>query len=255
MGRNTEIYRFDKEKASAYLYKDLQHRIFHTGTFREYLKNRKKDLSGYEISFDKILGTVKSDINMITADELFEINLFLSDEIHSAFERESYSVRENHFLDLCKHYGILLLYELPTSTVCTSYMFQYGNYTQYFPIEEMRDVDGGINIDSKDFLCFNDYMILLTEKILSEKLNEYGHDFTENEKKVIDEIKAENINNSLLSEEVENEFIYLKDIISTDDSGPEAQTVYYAYDFFLKSLEMKSLIDLNKNPRIVILDS
>lgn len=255
MGRNTEIYMFDKEKASAYLYKDLQHRIFPTGTFKEYLENRKKDVSGYEISFDKILETVKSDINMISADELFEINLFLSDEIYSTFKNENYSARENHLLDLCMHYGIFLLYELPTSTVCTSYMFQYGNYTHYFPIEEMRDLDGGININSKDFLCFNDYMILITEKILSGKLDGYGHDFTENEKNIIDEIKAENINNSLLSEEIENEFIYLKNTISTDSRGAEAQTVYYAYEFFLKSLEMKFLIDINKNPRIVILDS
>lgn len=77
MGRDTSIYMFDKEKATANLYEHLQHKIYHTKTFKDYIKNRQEEInSSYNISIDKILETVRNDINMITPDELFEIILF-----------------------------------------------------------------------------------------------------------------------------------------------------------------------------------
>jgi len=257
MGRNTEIYMFDKEKASAHLYEDLKHTTFHKRTFKTYLEDRKKELSGtdFEVGFEEILNTIKNDINAITPDELFEINLFLSEEIHSKFSAEGYPVIEKHLQNLNDRFGIILLYELPTSTVCTSYMFQYGNYTHYFPIYDMPSKDGGTNLDSKDFLHFNDYIILLTKMILDNNLDGYEYTFTKDEEEIIHRITEENQNHLVLFKEVENEYEFLKNAISTDTNGPNAQTIYYAYTFFKQSLEMKSRIQTEKNPRIVILDS
>ncbi|KMQ65658.1 hypothetical protein ACM46_07225 [Chryseobacterium angstadtii] len=259
MGRNTEIYMFNKEKAAVRLYEDLQHKTFHTRTFKVYLQDRKKEIGTYDITFEKVLEKVKNDINTLTADELFEINLFFSEEIHSAFTGRDYSAREKYLEDLYDHYGIILLYELPTSTVCTSYMFQYANYTHYFPIYELENFglehsDGGINIDSKDFLRFNDYMILLMKMILDKKMDGYEYEFTKSEEDIIRHITADNENNLILFKEIESECDFIKES-SSDEKGPYAQTIYYAYAFFKQSIEMKLRIDVEKNPKIVILDS
>ncbi|KFF01664.1 hypothetical protein [Chryseobacterium luteum] len=259
MGRNTEIYMFDKEKASANLYEDLQNRTFHTRTFKEYLEDRKKEIGTYDITLEKVLEKVKSDINTITADELFEIILFLSEEIYSESTGSDYATREKYLEELYDRYGLILLYELPTSTVCTSYMFQYGNYTHYFPIYEpenyeLGNSDGGINIDSKKFLKFNDYMILLMKMILDKKMDGYEYEFTKTEEDIIRHITADHENNLILFKEIERECDFIKDC-SSDEKDPYIQTIYYAYAFFKQSIEMKLRIDTEKNPRIVILDS
>lgn len=134
-------------------------------------------------------------------------------------------------------------------------MFQYGNYTHYFPIYESASKEGGTNMESKDFLNFNDYMILLMKMILDQKLDDYDYTFTEDEEEIIHCITAENQNNLTLFKEIEKEFESLKNSLSTDTRGPNAQTVYYSYEFFKQSVEMKSRIQTEKNTRIVILDS
>lgn len=260
MGRNTEIYMFDKEKASVRLYEHLQHKTFLTRTFKAFLEGRKKEIGKYDVTIEKILEKVRNDINTITADELFEINLFLIEEVYSeSIIGSDYSTRKKYLEELYDLYGIILLYELPTSTVCTSYMFQYGNYSHYFPIyevenNELKNHDGGINMDSKDFLKFNDYMILLMKMILDRKMDGYEYDFTKNEEDIIQRIKADHQNNLILFKEIESECDFIKDC-SSDEKGPYAQTIYYAYSFFKQSIEMKLRIDTEKNPRIVILDS
>ncbi|KFF16028.1 hypothetical protein IW22_23355 [Chryseobacterium sp. JM1] len=250
---------FDKEKASVRLHDDLQHKRFHTRTFKTFLEGRKKEIGTYYVTFEKVLEKVRSDINTITADELFEINLFLSEEVYSDSTGSNYSAMEKHLGDLYNRYGIILLYELPTSTVCTSYMFQYGNYTHYFPIYELENYglkhsDGGVNIDSTDFLKFNDYMILLMKMILDRKMDGYEYDFTKNEEDIIQRITADHQNNLIMFKEIESECDFIKDC-SSDEKGPYAQTIYYAYAFFKQSIEMKLRIDTEKNARIVILDS
>ncbi|SHE67944.1 hypothetical protein [Chryseobacterium sp. OV279] len=250
---------FDKEKASVRLCEDLQHKRFHTRTFKTFLESRKKEIGTYDVTFEKVLEKVRGDINTITPDELFEINLFLSEEVYSEYTGSNYSAMEKHLGDLYNRYGIILLYELPTSTVCTSYMFQYGNYTHYFPIYELENYglkhsDGGVNIDSTDFLEFNDYMILLMKMILDRKMDGYEYDFTKNEEDIIQRITADHQNNLILFKEIESECDFIKEC-SSDEKGPYAQTIYYAYAFFKQSIEMKLRIDTEKNARIVILDS
>ncbi|WP_153395143.1 hypothetical protein [Chryseobacterium vaccae] len=148
--------------------------------------------------------------------------------------------------------GITLLYEVPTSTVCYCYMFQYGNYTHYFPVDQMTDEDIGLTVDSKDFLRFNDYMILLAKQILDSRLDGFEYTFTELEEKTVFEIK-DNPGNRTILEEAENEFEYLKKMFNKDNIA--TQTVCRAYDFFLCSAAMKSKINADKNTRIIILDS
>ncbi|UKB83094.1 hypothetical protein LF887_19070 [Chryseobacterium sp. MEBOG06] len=259
MGRHTSIYMFNKEKASSFLYADLQHKTFHTKTFKAFLDERKKEIGTYDVIFEKVLEKVKNDINTITADELFEIVLFLIEEVYSELKGRDYSIREKYLEELYDRYGLILLYELPTSTVCTSYMFQYGNYTHYFPIYELENYksgqsDGGINIDSTDFLQFNDYMILLMKMILDKKMDGYDYEFTESEEDVIRHITADYQNKLILFKEIESECDFIKDC-SVDEKGPYAQTIYYAYSFFKQAIEMKMRINVEKNPRIVILDS
>ncbi len=250
---------FDKEKASARLYEDLQHRTFHTGTFKAFLEDRKKEIGTYDITLEKVLEKIRNDINTITPDELFEINIFLSEDMYSEYTGSDYATREKYFEELYDRYGLIRLYELPTSTICTSYMFQYANYTHYFPIYELENYglkkcDGGINIDSTDFLKFNDYMILLMKMILDRKMDGYEYDFTKNEEDIIQRITAHHQNNLILFKEIESECDFIKDC-SSDEKGPYAQTIYYAYAFFKQSIEMKLRINAEKNPRIVILDS
>ncbi|AZA48751.1 hypothetical protein EG346_11435 [Chryseobacterium carnipullorum] len=254
MGRNTEIYMFDKEKASVYLYDDLKHKKFHTRTFKTFLEDRKKETGKYDITLENILEKVKNDMNTITPDELFEINLFLIEEVYSEYTGRDDTIKEKYFEELYDHYGIILLYEIPTSTVCTSYMFQFGNYTHYFPISESENSDGGINMDSTDFLKFNDYTILLMKMILDKKMDGYEYEFTKSEEDIIQRITADQQNNLILLKEIEHECDFIKDC-SADEKGPYAQTIYYAYAFFKQFIEMKLRINADKNPRIVILDS
>ncbi|WP_241286584.1 hypothetical protein [Chryseobacterium arthrosphaerae] len=257
MGRHTSIYMFNKEKAAAHLYEDLQHRTYHAGTFKKFIEDRNKEFSDdhYNISFDTILETVKNDINMITPDELFVLTLFFDEEVYPQFYNAPLSERDQYFEKLYDHSGITLLYEIPTSTVCYSYMFQYANYTHYFPLDEIKSDDGGTNILSEDFLRFNDYIILLMKRILENKLDDYDYQLTEEEEQIIEAIKIENKDNSHLFEVVENELNFLIDMASNDNDGPYSQTIYYANVFLSKAIEMKLKIDIEKNSRIVIVDS
>ncbi|MDN5423081.1 MAG: hypothetical protein L0G07_06715, partial [Chryseobacterium sp.] len=107
MGRNTEIYMFDKEKASAYLYDDLKHKKFHTRTFKTFLEDRKKETGKYDITLENILEKVKNDMNTITPDELFEINLFLIEEVYSEYTGRDDTIKEKYFEELYDHYGII----------------------------------------------------------------------------------------------------------------------------------------------------
>ena len=257
MGRDTSLYMFDKEKASLDLYEDLQHKVYHIRTFKNYIEDRKKELGTYgsDISFDKILETIKNDINFLSPEELFEITLFFDEEVYPQFYHKTPDARDQYFESLYEHSGIIPLYTLSSTTVCYAYMFQYGNYKEYFPIEKLSTNDSGENIKSEDFLRFNDYIILLTKKILEYNLDGYNYELTPEEKLIISDIETENQNNPLLFEIIEEELDFLKKIFSEDKSGPYPQTVYDAYTFFKQSLEMKSKIDTEKNPRIIILDS
>lgn len=102
------------------------------------------------------------------------------------------------------------MHGLPNKTVCYCYMYQYSNYTHYYPIEEIIDADYcGYNISSKDFLRFNDYIILLTKKILDSGIDGYKYtknDFTDLEKKTLEIVNYQFADDQKLHEIIEEEF-------------------------------------------------
>ena len=265
MGRNTEIYMFNKDKASTNLYLDLKLNKLYTTSFEEFITRRKNELgNSYNHSYENILNTIKDDINKITADELFELLHYLFDydmnlEKHS-YGEDYWKLKEKEEHEMYGKYGILLLYELPTSTVCYSYMFQYGNYTNYYPIEEIKfDKDNeGENISSFDFLKFNDYMILTMKRIIDGKLDGDGNYYlNDNEMTVLNKVIIENEDNKILHQIIEKEFNWIKSYFESEGKGNEIEenTVYRSTEFLSKSIELKSKIDPIKNTRVVIVDS
>jgi len=264
MGRNTEIYMFHKENASTNLYKDLESKRLHKKTFKEFINERTDELLNYYIIFEDILSVINKDINNISPDYLFEIIYYLDIELkygkydngnlHWKSDRDLRLKNEQAVNEIYKKYGISLLYKVHTSTVCYSYMFQFGNYTDFFPIKGGNE--DGYNIGSKDFLMFNDYMILIMHKIIESGLSDdYDiHDFNRDEiDKVIQKYQADRI----MQQCIENEFKWLKSCMSKDDDAYKAEknTVYWAGLFLGQSLEMKLRINPEANPRIVIVDS
>ncbi|GAA5090098.1 hypothetical protein GCM10023210_15760 [Chryseobacterium ginsengisoli] len=264
MSRNTEIYSFDKEIASKVLYQDLVSKKLFEKTFEEFINERKIEIGiSYTESYEKIVDIVKEDINRITADELFELVYFLNTELLYGKHYEEFKVNNDVQNLIYGKYGITLLYELPGTTTCYSYMFQYGNYTEYYPIEEIKfDKDEeGRNIDVKDFLKFNDYMILLMNRILSSGINEYYNDsesyLNELEKTILEQTILKYHKDKEFLKIIEEEFNFIK---STHESTNEVDsatvnTVYCAHNILTTSIEMKLKINPKKNSRIVIVDS
>lgn len=249
MGRDTSIYMFERAKTSTNLYNSLQ-----TGAFKKFIEDQKKEFNDDTMSFDNILETVRKDANFLTPEDLFEVALFLREQVYKLIPGDHRYKDSEQIENLYNHCGITELFELPGKTMCTAYIFQYGNYTEFFPIVELKN-DFGVNIQSEDFLRFNDYVILVMKRILESKLDDYDYQLTEEEEKIVDAIKIENQGNSLLFEVIEDELKFLIESSSSDNNGPYSQTIYQAYDFLSKSIEMKSRIDIQKNPRIIIVDT
>ncbi len=254
MGRNTEIYIFDKDKASTNLYLDIKLNKLYETSFEEFIKRRKNKIgNSYNHSYENILNTIKVDINKITADELFELLHYLFDydmNLKKHFYGEDFwKLKEKEEQEVYDKYGITLLYELRNTTACYSYMFQYGNYTHYYPIEEIKfdKDDEGENIDSVDFLKFNDYMILMMKRILDSKLYDDGDYFlNNNEMDILNKVVKENEENYILHLIIEKEFDFIKSQYDLEYSGRniERETVYLASEFLNKSIEIKSKINL-----------
>jgi hypothetical protein len=269
MGRETDIYLFNKNKASAILYTDLILNNKFEISFEEFIISRKNELSQYNrsnpynISSKKILEIIENDINEITSTELHELIRYLLDCNRDLkkldFGDDSWELRTTNL----EKYGIILLYEIKPKTQCWSYMFQYGDYTNEYPIEEIRfdNEDQGINIDSTDFLKFNDYVILMMKKILDLELYDdysYVHTF---EMDVLRQTVIEYKDDMTLSKVIENNFNWIKSnweeevALGNDNSNAYAQIVYYASGVLRKSIEMKLKIKPSENPRVVIVDS
>jgi len=261
MGRDTAIYTFDKEKSTKVLYNDLQYKRFTTRTFREYIAGRI-DKFGQSLfnTAENILETIRADINNISPDDLFEILLFLSEETYKKFQlnKENQSkICKAEIAQMYDLYGIELLYEVHTSTVCYSYMFQYGNYDNDFPIEDIYANEEGHNISSASFYRFNEYMILLMYRIMSDQTFDAAvpelmakyHD-------LVNDLQIKFSNNSLLQELINNQLRSLHEswIIREDHLKAEHNTIYYAWLFFQQSIEMNEKIN-GRDVRIVIVDS
>ncbi|MDR2237383.1 MAG: hypothetical protein LBE92_14765 [Chryseobacterium sp.] len=248
MARNTEIYTFNKENARENLLPFMSNTIFHQKSFAQFLNDRRNEFGDqFNISENRIAKIISTDINYIQPEELLEIMFFLNEEI-----TYNKNVSEKNI----ESYGINLLYELPTKTVCYSYMHQYSNYTTYYPIEEMMDADYcGYNISAEDFLRFNDYMILLTKKILDSGIDghQYAEEyFTDLEKKAFEVINNKFAGEKELHKIIEEEFLYLKDSVDNENNDGATQIVWYASEFLSKSVEM--LENINLQDRVVILD-
>ncbi|MCQ9640744.1 hypothetical protein MP478_15255 [Chryseobacterium sp. WG14] len=252
MERHTAIYLFNKAKAATNLYEDLQ-RLYHTQTFEEYIEDRKKELNDDKISYDRILKTVRNDMNSIMPHELLEIILFLNHQIYPMFSSDPSEARDEYFKTLYHHLGITRLYQLPGTKASAAYAYQYENYTDFFPIDKLGNGNWGANIRSEDFLRFNDYLILTAKRIIESRLCD--EDITREEEIIINTIKTENQDNALLFEIIGQELEFLTKVFYPNDKSPYTQTVYHAYAFLKQSIEMRSKINIQKNPRIIISDS
>lgn len=247
MGRNTEIYTFNKEKAKQNLLPFISDQVLTNRSFIQFLNKREREYgSVLGTSADQLARVISENINFIRPDNFLQLMFFLNNEIIYPTP-----VPEKNIDD----YGIMLLYELPTTTVCTGYMFQYGNYTHHYPVEDLGGSDCGVNISAEDFSGFNAYMILLTRKILDSRIdgNAYTvNDFTEPERKIYEKIRLKFSENEKFQNIVEEEFLHLKKSFINDNSGPDAQTIYYASTFFSTSIMMHQKI--TRQNRVLILD-
>ncbi|WEK70229.1 MAG: hypothetical protein P0Y62_01495 [Candidatus Chryseobacterium colombiense] len=260
MSRNTEIYIFNREIASKVLYNDLTDKKLYRKTFEDFINERKTEIGK---SYEQILNIVKEDINRISPVELFELIYYLNEELVYGKHYEEFQVNRDVRNSIYSKYGITLLYELPGTTTCYSYMFQYGNFTHYYPIKEIKtdEDEQGQNIDAKDFLRFNDYIILLMNRILSSGINEYYKDsenyLNEFEKNILTEISLEYHDDDKFLNLIEEEFNDIKSNFEhkKNTDSPIINTIYRADSILSKSIEMKQKINPEKNTRIVIVDS
>jgi len=247
MGRNTEIYTFNKEKAKQNLLPFISNKVLTEHSFIQFLNKREKEYgSVLGTSADQLALVISEDINYVSPNNFLELMFFLSNEIIYPTPDPEKDIED---------YGITLLYELPTTTVCTGYMFQYGNYTHHYPVENLGKSDCGVNISAEDFSGFNAYMILLTRKILDSGIDGDAYtenNFTDAERKIYEEIRLKFSEDEKFQNIVEEEFLYLKKSFISDNSGPDAQTIYYASNFFSTSIMMHQKI--TQQNRVVILD-
>jgi hypothetical protein len=248
MARNTEIYTFNRENARVNLLPLINDTVLHEKSFSQFLNERRIEIGdSYNTSEEKIYEIISTDINFIQPEDLSEITFFLDEEI---------TYNKNILEKDIGKYGINLLYEIPNKPLCFSYLYQYSNYTNYHPIDEIVDtVYYGYNISAEDFLKFNNYIILLTKKILDNGIDGYGYtekDFTDLEKKTFEIINNKLANDNELHKIIEEEFLFLKKDVDNENNGGATQIVWYASEFFSKSIQMRENIDLQN--RVVILD-
>ncbi len=244
MGRDTNFYIMNKEIVKEKLYPDLISSDKFTETFKNFLIRRKSICgNGYNINYENIIEKVKSDINTILPRELFEL-IYWFEEIEYEYTAK----------------GIDFLYNLH-GTTAYSFMFQYGNFTYYYPLDEFHEGNDGHNVNPKDFIRFLDYMILLMGKIVMSKINESEYDLTDSEKEYISKLAVSYKNEKLLQKLIDSEFEYLKkEYISYNESdsdsrhSPEVNTLSSAGSFLDKCIEMKIKI-IEKNTNVLIVDS
>ncbi|REC63023.1 hypothetical protein DRF65_07270 [Chryseobacterium pennae] len=250
MKRNISIYMFDGIKAARNLYEDLQHRIYHTITFKNYIEEKENG----SITFNRILEYIRNDINMMPPNDFYEIIHFFRSQIYPLFAHDSLETREAYLKTLYDYLGITRLYELDTLNAGKAYAYLYENYVDYFPIARIRGKYFSANIQSEDFLHFNDFLILMTKRIIESKLYDYDDVLTEEEESIIETIRLENQQNLLLSEAIEDQMKFLINVFFPDDRQDFIQAVYHAYTFLKQAIRIRSMIDLQKNPRVIIVD-
>lgn len=254
MERNIAIYMFDRVKAAKNLHRDLRHRMYHTHTFKDQIEERIIQTNNDTISIDRILESIQNDVNMMSPDDLYEVTHFFSSQIHPLFAHDSLESREEYMKTLYDYLGITRLYELDTTKAGNAYSYLYEIYTDYFPIERIRGKHLSANIRSEDFLRFNDFVILLTKRIIESALYEYHDELSEEEEIIIETIRSENLQDEALSEAIEDQMKFFINVFFPDDRQDFIQAVYHALTFLQHAIRMRSEIDIQKNPRIILVD-
>ncbi|TPG35333.1 hypothetical protein [Flavobacterium pectinovorum] len=266
MGRTTEFYKLDAEKAKKNLILDLSSKTKFKKSFENFIIERKNEFKDdFDVTFDNVVQKVSSNINTILPSELWELTFWLGEIEYErrTFQGESY---EKMYNELYINNGIESLYEIQNRNAY-GFMFQYGNFTDYFEVNEIREMDSGHNVDTKDFVRFLDYMILLMKKILDADLDksEYKHVFSKEEIEEISKIENLNQENKLLFQRIEAEFVWLKqnfikekeeEDLDKNYSSRNADyaTIFCADSFFEHCIRIKnSLNEINTN--ILIVDS
>ncbi len=250
MGRSSEIYMFDKHKSSNYLYSVLTSQKS-TKTFNGFIQQRKEAFDeSYNTTFEETISKVKENINLINPDSLDEIILYLN-ENHSILNNNDVP---NTNETLIKH-GIIPLYKIHTSTACYSYMFQFGNFEDFFPFT--NSYENGYNMQSSDFLLFNDYMILLMHKIIINKLDHNDINLNSLEINTIEKITEQYKEHQTMQNAINKEFDWLSHCKKEENETykVEKNTISMASQFLSQSLEMRKKIQLQKDNRIVIIDT
>jgi hypothetical protein len=264
MGRTTEFYKLDAEKARKNLVLDLSSKTKFKKSFEDFIIERKNEFKDdFDVTFNDVIEKVSSNINTIRPNELWELTFWLGEiELERRYQQgESYEKVHN---ELYINNGIESLYEI-VSTNAYGFMFQYGNFTDYFEVNEIREMDSGHNVDTKDFLRFLDYMILLMKKILESDLKDYTYEFTKEEIEETSKIESLNQENKLLFQVIDKEFISLKrnffeekekeDLEENYRSrNPDYFTIFCADGFFENCIRMKNEIE-EINTNILIVDS
>jgi hypothetical protein len=244
MGRDTDFYILNKEKVREKLYPDIISPDKFTESFKNFII-RRKSICGdeYNTNYDNIIEKVKSDINTILPSELFEL-IYWFEEIEYEYTAK----------------GIEFLYNLHGITAY-SFMFQYGNFTNYYPLDELDEGNDGHSVNPKDFIRFLDYMILLMGKIVMSKIDSSEYDLTNSKKEYISKVADSYKDEKLLQQIIDSEFEYLKkeyiSYIESDSNSkisPEVNTIFWAEGFLESCIAMKIKIT-ESNSKVLIVDS
>ncbi|CAC9974156.1 hypothetical protein [Flavobacterium panici] len=265
MGRTTEFFKLNAEKAKNNLILDLHSKTKFKKSFEDFISERKAEFGDrYVVTFNNVIQKVSSNINTILPKELWELTYWLGEIEYERIYQQGENYEKVHN-ELYINNGIESLYEVQ-STNAYGFMFQYGNFTDYFETDETDEpYDGGRNIDTIKFIRFLDYMILLMKKILDADLTWYKYDFSKEEIEETSKIENLNQENKLLFEVIESESISLKENFFVEKEKENLEenyrsrngdyyTVFCADNFFENCLRMKKEIE-EINTNIIIVDS
>lgn len=154
MGRTTEFFKLDAEKAKNNLILDLHSKTKFKKSFEDFILERKAEFGDrYVVTFNNVIQKVSSNINTILPKELWELTYWLGEIEYERIYQQGENYEKVHN-ELYINNGIESLYEVQ-STNAYGFMFQYGNFTDYFETDETDEpYDGGRNIDTIKFIRF-----------------------------------------------------------------------------------------------------
>lgn len=93
MGRTTEFYKLDAEKARKNLVLDLNSKTKFKKSFKNFIDERKAEFGDdFEVTFNDVIEKVSSNVNTILPNELWELTFWLGEIEHE----RSYQQGENH---------------------------------------------------------------------------------------------------------------------------------------------------------------